>query len=346
MELKATKLWIQAAFLLAMSSALLLTACGGGGGGGGGGTPSSPTAVTLAPLPIGSANAAGVTSEVIGAQDLSSAAGGGGIFGAAVVPASSAQLSLSDLARSQLTTILGLPLNTTVTVTGAVQVQTEPCDSGSITVQWNDADENSQLSAGDTVQLTFNTCASEGATLDGVTTIQVQSITGDPISAPTSPWSLSASTSFQSLTLTEGSEVWTVHGGMTVNLQFDGVSLYTTSLTGSELTVTEPAGAWTLRDFQYDETDDDASGAYTWAQTGRLDSDIIGGQVTFETTTTFEGVGTAYPNTGVLVIRGSNNASVKMQALSDATNVDLDVDSNGDSVVDVTVPTTWAALGA
>jgi len=334
-----------------MSSALLLTACGGGGGGGGGGsTSTAPTAVTLNPLLLTSANATSVTSKAVGAQELSSATGGSGIFGGAVVPASSEpiKISLLNLARSQLTRILGLRSTVPVSLTGAVYTQTEPCGSGmgSITVRWNDADENGQVSPGDTFQVSFNGCLSAGATLDGASTLRYLSVTGDPI-APVVPWSVSMSMSFRSLTLTEGSDVLTLQGGMTVSVQTpDGLS-FTTSLSANELTATEPAGAETLRNFQYDETYNDNTKAYTWSQSGRLDSTIIGGQVRFETDTMtpFTGSGTANPSTGVMVIRGRDNTSVTLRVI-DSTNVDLEVDSDGDSVVDVTINTTWAALAA
>ena len=50
------------------------------------------------------------------------------------------------------------------------------------------------------------------------------------------------------------------------------------------------------------------------------------------------------PHSGVLLVTAADNSSMRMVAV-DEFNVRLDLDYNGDSVIDESIPTTWAALG-
>ena len=61
------------------------------------------------------------------------------------------------------------------------------------------------------------------------------------------------------------------------------------------------------------------------------------------TLTTFEGVGDNFPNTGVMRITGANNSNVIFTVISNTT-VQLEVDEDGDGVVDDTITVPWADL--
>ena len=50
------------------------------------------------------------------------------------------------------------------------------------------------------------------------------------------------------------------------------------------------------------------------------------------------------PYTGELLVMAANNSSMRMVAV-DEYNLRLDLDYNGDSVIDESIPTTWATLG-
>lgn len=70
----------------------------------------------------------------------------------------------------------------------------------------------------------------------------------------------------------------------------------------------------------------------------------VGGVMTLETMVAFEGHGDSGPDTGVLEIHGAGNSLVRLTAI-DETNVRLEVDEDGDGVIDETSVTTWDAIG-
>ena len=81
---------------------------------------------------------------------------------------------------------------------------------------------------------------------------------------------------------------------------------------------------------------------YTLDASGTLDSNQLPGDVVYSTETTFQGNEGEYPNTGVLLVRG-DNSSARLVAI-DATNVRIEIDTNGDGTVDEIIELTWAEL--
>lgn len=69
----------------------------------------------------------------------------------------------------------------------------------------------------------------------------------------------------------------------------------------------------------------------------------LGGSVQSETTTPFEGIGDGYPSSGVMVVTGAANSSETIIVV-DSTKLTIEVDEDGDGVIDQTINTTWDAL--
>jgi len=90
-------------------------------------------------------------------------------------------------------------------------------------------------------------------------------------------------------------------------------------------------------------TVDNNTSAYTLTAGGTFASTALGGTITLSTPVALSGVGTANPNAGTVKLVGEGNSSVTVTPL-DATNVRLEVDSNGDGSSDATIDTTWTAL--
>ena len=76
---------------------------------------------------------------------------------------------------------------------------------------------------------------------------------------------------------------------------------------------------------------------------GSLTSSDFSGTVNFATTALLQGVGDSHAYTGQLLITGANGATIKV-VLLDSTFLRLEVDSNGDGVVDATLDFTWNDL--
>ena len=75
---------------------------------------------------------------------------------------------------------------------------------------------------------------------------------------------------------------------------------------------------------------------------GTVDSTSLDSPVTYSTPVRLVGVAFQFPSSGELLVTGQNS-SVRVVAL-DSTNVRLDIDSDGNGEVDVSVETTWTDI--
>jgi len=131
-----------------------------------------------------------------------------------------------------------------------------------------------------------------------------------------------------------------VNGSVSISISASG-SLLTTTVTSSSISVGDGGSTHTLRNYSSVRTL--TSGSFTLDVHGSLTSSDFAGTVTFVTTALLQGMGDDYAFTGQLKITGANGATIKVTAL-DSMFLRLEIDSNGDGVVDATVDLTWEDL--
>lgn len=330
-----------------LSLVLGMTSCGGGGGSDGGGT---TTVVPTSPIPITPANAVDVASATLGATDLLSDFDTGSIFDTASASGSSAaspnvRLELADILSDQLKRLQALVPQTSKEVTAAVVVPVTTFDclvSGTLTVSGDIADPTlSVLTPGDVMTGTFSSCDDgDGVVISGTLSMTVQAFSGD-LFVP--PYSVTVAFSLTNFALTESGETLTINGDGTLSEGTPDDVFFTTTLSGTSLSFTESTGdAGTLSNFTLTGTDDLNTLEYTLDSSGTLASVDLGGSVQYVTTTTFEGIADNYPFIGVMVVTGDN--STETITVVDSINLTIEIDENGDGIVDQTIPTTWDAL--
>ena len=128
-----------AVFRAALIALLIPLAACGGSSGGGATSPPPPPPTNTAPLPITGDNAQDITESVLGA-----------------ISASVDLISITD--------IIGLPAvagSNSVNMKPAFRdtiIQITACDTGEITTTWDDADNNLQVSTGDSFSSEFDMC--------------------------------------------------------------------------------------------------------------------------------------------------------------------------------------------
>ena len=74
-----------------------------------------------------------------------------------------------------------------------------------------------------------------------------------------------------------------------------------------------------------------------------MDSRLLGGSVDYETPVAIRATGDNEPYTGEVLVTGADDSTVRI-VIVDSTSVTLEVDTNGDGVVDEYIDTTFAAL--
>jgi hypothetical protein len=316
-----------------LTSVALLAACGGGGGSDSGVTASAPVAVT-------SANASQVAGAGVSASD-GLTGNTQGILG--IVPAALGSGSPTDvnIVETLIEYVKNAPQYPDAGVQpAAVLNESQNCDSGNISVSFNDADNDLSLSTGDSVSMTANDCVLSGVLIDGSISMSNVVVSGDQI-AP--PYSLQFSLQTSGFSVSAGAETVSMRGAGTISeLSNDGVS-FTSSFSGSGIEITAGGETLSLTDYLITETENQATGAYSYAINATISSTGLGGSVRVTTEVTFSGTDPLDPDAGKLTCVGADNTSVTLTVI-DSVNVQLDVDQDGDGVVDNTIMGTWSSL--
>ena len=220
--------------------------------------------------------------------------------------------------------------------------ETDPCGvSGTLTSNWNDVDNNSQLSAGDILTANFQQCQ-ETPTLSVNGTVTI-TLTGSPTESQ-----FTGNAVFASVVAVYGGVTYTLNGAVAVS-ETDTDTLSSSSFTvgGTGLTVGIASTGYT-DSIAFDSGMVAASGFLAGSSsltlTGSFTSQSLGGRVTISTPQALmQQNGDAFPSQGSVLITGAGGSTLLVTALN-ATQVQLQVDANGDGTVDGTTTTTWIAL--
>jgi len=325
--------------ILGFGIALLAFAGCGGGGGGGGGDP----VVTPPPsedVTITSANAVAVASDVyISIGDAASLGdfGAGGLIGAAGPASPTLSKSAATLATKSGITGSAETGSLIAAVFGPEQ---SPCAvSGSVTVS-GDIQDPQTLSSGDTITLRFNNCDDgDGQVVNGSLTMTIDTVSGD---LNTQFFALGVTLRFQSLSVLELGDTTLVNGSVSMLVDSTDYPVTVASLSSPSLSVTSGGQTATLSNYDTTVTVDESSQppAFSLTSSGRVDLPAQGGAVTYTVRALFTDFGDSDPDAGVLFIRGANNASITLTVQS-ATQLQLEMDYDGNGSVDETVVLTW-----
>jgi hypothetical protein len=310
-----------------------LAACGGGGGDGGG---SGPTASinTATRVPITRAVAASALTGGIGGS-LALASGGQGL---SVLPRVLLAGARSVIAREARTAVYG--------------PEVMACDvSGTVSVTWDDRDNDQAPSVGDVLNATFNACSDvAGESLNGGMSATYTQIVPSPLT-------VGASVSVSALTAVDGSDQASLDGAFAFTLHEVSASVMTLdTVVSNALTMQVVTSAYsdtvTLQNNYTIATTEDSSavppgggtaGRMTTTVSGRLSSAAAGGSVDVSTYDPIvEYTDDEYPRAGGIEALGETGW-VRAEALS-STQVRIDIDSTGDGVVDETVTVPWSTL--
>jgi len=353
------------ALLIVLLGSSLLAACGGGGG-------SAGTTPTAGYLSITASNQDAVGRAGVTASTTLLGAGGGVGGGNSVAPGGASTLALQGGATTAGTSLGSLAMLVGRTIAGdsvarrnpqavdtagaparrlAIPSSTDPCTvSGSITVSFADSDNNSTLSAGDTMTLTFHQCH-ETATdsINGSVAIALSQI-----GVNNGLISFSGSLAMQ-MTLTDGARTATLNGTVTMSFAEHSATETQVQLVVSAAGLASSVNGGGLADsitFEESfvmidtETTSTTPGGSSYSSAtinGTLSASSIGGRVTLQTTAPLLQLDSeAYPRSGEVVITG--NASALRLHVIDATSVRVELDANHDGTYEASKDVPWATL--
>ena len=312
--------------LLAVSilMAAVITGCGGGGGNNG----TVDTGPTLAiTADNGEAVAAAVTTGVLAMFEITE-----GVEGPILEP-TAGTLSLLRKIGKMPRTFYQVPVQ-----------GTEPCEvSGSVSLSGDFADPTT-ITEGDTITGDFDNCDDgDGFLIDGVLALTVAGVEGDIFS---DVFRLTLDMVLTNLTVTSDGESIAGDGDLDYTLDTLNFPAIMTALSGTELSIAAAGESVTFRNF--DQTLEANPGVvptpYAAEANGRLDSSLLGGSVDYDTVVTIQASGDDNPPyTGEILVTGATSSQVRIVVAGEEV-VSLEIDVNGDGVVDEFIDTTWAAL--
>jgi hypothetical protein len=217
-----------------------------------------------------------------------------------------------------------------------------PCLSNGIVTFSGDIADPATLTVGDTFRAVYELCDDgAGEVIDGAIDFTVREFTGD---IQTGLYMLSMDTVVSNLQVVTGTDTISNNGDATITLDTMRAPFISAGVSGTSMTVDSNASSETLSAYSSSQTVDGSLQAlpFTLEASGTLDSTQLDGIVRYSTPVTFAGEGVDYPSSGALLVEG-DNSSARLTAV-DNINVTIEIDSNGDGVVDATIETTWAAI--
>ena len=316
---------------------LLLAACGGGGGGGGGG--SSPvvysgntSAATVTPN-----NASKLTANVIGSEDTATT-----IFGVSVESSGATQNQSSGL----MDLALRLNRNFRDTVVRAEQAssnqralpaaipvdETDLCDGGNGSIRtFGTLNDNGT----GTLMLSFISCLLDGITLNGPATLRVDAVSFLPQPIPTD-----FTISFIRLTL-RGSGL-SIDAGGSLRGQLI-IFPETETITANLVSLNNNTGQMTKTENLVIVNVITSATSFTANISGRVFDQVHGYvDITTPTLLVFGTLNQLFPDSGQLLLTGTNS-SIRVMALS-ATLTTLALDLDGNGVPESTATLKWTDL--
>ena len=316
--------------IVATSSVLAIAACGGGGDGDSGGGPAGHTPSTE----ITSANAPVVAGSVVKATSRSDVFSSMGGFMTPVFTASG-QVTVSAIRSFKGTT-------GTVT-TDAVSSGSMACAvSGSVTFSADIASADT-LTAGDDISFTYQDCdQGEGAVLDGALEMTVRTFQGD---AANGSFLMTVDLGMDGFGVLQDGQGSTIDGSLSFTLDTRDANALRIEVSGETLDVASGGEFASLADFRTAITVDAQLETSLLEVDGYLMSSAFSGEVRYETLEPFEldvaGVATG----GQIRITGADNATISITILGEQ-NAQLDIDTDGDGVVDEVVMVSWTELNS
>jgi hypothetical protein len=226
----------------------------------------------------------------------------------------------------------------------AVSSSTEACASGgTFTTSFDDKDGNGQVSSGDAISATFSQCHETAtSTVDGAVSIQVTITPTDTL--------YTANVQYQMLSVVDAGAATTVDGKVSVSETDTSAHSDTTITVGSDgLTVTLASSTYNDRitidsGMVVTTSVENSSGAVSLTTAGSFTSQALGGRLTVATPVPMvEAAANEFPSSGVIWITGASGSTLMLTGLN-ASQAQLQLDTNGDGTYESTTTVAWTTL--
>lgn len=313
--------------------ALVLGGCSSGGGGG------VPPALPVGLPATGTINTGSVLTVAGRSVDAALQSGSFGDITDFVGLTTVSTTDKSNLGSGKLANPAGWSVMSQI----PVGPETTPCDvEGSVTVS-GDIASPLTVTAGDFLDYGWDGC-DDGLdqVIDGLIGMTFTEFAGDLLAGRIL---LGVSLAVGNFRVTEGADFNRSNGdlALTIDSRTQPNTIITTL--GSAFSIGNNTSTETLTNFSNMVTEDTGMfpSNFTTDVTGTVSSTQFNGSVNYVTPIPFQSSGDNFPFTGEMLITGSDNAKIRIVAIS-AISVRIEADYNGDGAPDAIIDTTWDAL--
>jgi hypothetical protein len=326
---------------MSILGSLMLAACGGGGGGGSdGGGDNAQTATT--PLVLTAVNYESVSQSALEGTDGLSAlsASSSSVFTAVELETAPAWMPALV---SQVKKIKSWSVNNTAILSGVQTTVSDACTyGGSMNISFNDANNNDELDAGESMSISFSNCVvSNTERINGSMSFLVNSISDGYYSA------VDFSMNLNNFSVVSGNTTSFATGDMRLRMQeyatYTNYSIGINSLTSSA-TVSGATKSYSMSGFSMTLKDAvTANDEQTYSGTLAM-SRFNNQSVVISTTSPWLiSNGASFPYSGQMILTGQSGSKIRISALS-SSNARLEFDAAADGVYEESKVVTWASL--
>lgn len=289
--------------LLVTSVMLGLSACGGGGSDGDSNNEGSGNVSTT---PV-------VITEENGRQIAASGASGALSAGDATRDAADFDDSItSEHVVPSVKNVVRLALSKSDDFSSRAKSSvTNDCDSGSVTMTVNDANNNEELDSGDSIEMTFNNCSDSD--YDGGTTTMSGSTTITFTNIDLMGENMDVKIEFDDLTTVDATDTVSMDGDIRLVSTVSN-DLSSSRVSGDKIEARVNDDFVLVRDFDMEQTWNEINNEWTQSTDAKYASSEFDGQVTIDTIRALQGTGDNPPYTGEMRIEGADNTFVALDA--------------------------------
>jgi hypothetical protein len=305
---------------------LSLVACGGGGGG----------PVTETPV-ITSANYQSVAQEALSSSFY--------LVNSAGFASPSPTASALNLSRPATLLQLAAPRYADSARRQLAQTSSVACaGGGTMSMTFNDANNNNALDTGDSFALTMFNCRDGTDVFNGSMSLNVNSLTGDQ---STPIYSMVATLTLANLSTASATSTTTGNGTISVSIASRALNDQSVAITAPSFSNTVSTGgvshSVTLSNFSATTTIT-STGSST-AVNGAFASSGLGDRsITLNTVTPFvQSAAQSYPGSGQLVVTDGANHKVRVTAVS-SSSVQIEADADGNGSYELSISKLWTEL--
>jgi hypothetical protein len=204
-----------------------------------------------------------------------------------------------------------------------------------------------RISNGDTLSIIAANCVEDGDVMNGRIDYGFSNLSGTIGSS--SAWGAKLTLNFRDFSIKSGGDSISANGDMTLNFNQTSYGVASASVSGSSLQLGETKSDrtvidYTLTGYSFNFSVNASTVTFGGNFAIRGSSPRLGNvSFTVRSNAQFRAIGAGNPSVGSLTVIAADNSSATVTVL-DSTNVKIDLDKNGDGVIEETITTTWADL--